>query len=84
MTRDADAQCDASAFAGDSHVVLIGLVHLCAMGAAIGAAALIRLIDSDVDWPLTGFAATARYLGGTGAGMALRERETRRANAEAR
>lgn len=38
------------------------VIQVAAIGAALGAATLIGLIDSGVAWPLGGFAATALYL----------------------
>jgi hypothetical protein len=42
---------------------LIGMVHFVAVGAALGVATLVSLIDSGVVWPLGSFVATATYLG---------------------
>jgi hypothetical protein len=39
-----------------------GMVHLLAVGAALGAATLVALIHSVVAWPLGAFVATATYL----------------------
>ena len=39
-----------------------GMIHLIAAGAAVGAAALVALIESGVTWPLGAFVATATYL----------------------
>jgi hypothetical protein len=39
-----------------------GVAHVAAVGAAIGAAALIARIGGGVAWPLASFAATAVYL----------------------
>ena len=47
-----------------------------AIGAAVGAAALVGLIPSTVAWPLGGFAATAVYLCGLSVESALRDVET--------
>lgn len=40
-----------------------GMLHLIAVGGALGAATLVALIPSAVAWPLGSFAATATYLG---------------------
>jgi hypothetical protein len=39
-----------------------GMAHFLAVGAALGAAALIAMIHSGIAWPLGAFAATATYL----------------------
>jgi hypothetical protein len=40
-----------------------GMLHLVAVGGALGAATLVGLIPSGVAWPLGSFAATSTYLG---------------------
>ena len=39
-----------------------GMVHLLAVGGALGAATLVALIHSGIAWPLGAFVATATYL----------------------
>ncbi len=39
-----------------------GMVHLFAVGGALGASTLVALIHSNLDWPLGAFVATATYL----------------------
>lgn len=39
-----------------------GMLHLVAVGAALGAATLVALIHSGIAWPLGAFVATATYL----------------------
>ena len=58
--------------AGRPHVLLGALVQVAAIGAAVGAVAALAQIPSGIDWPLGGFAATAVYLTGTAASVALR------------
>jgi hypothetical protein len=41
-----------------------GMIHFLAIGAALGAVALVALIQSAVAWPLGAFVATATYLAG--------------------
>ena len=48
------------------------VIQIAAIGAAVGAATLIGLIDSAVAWPLAGFAATALYLAAVSLEPALR------------
>ena len=52
-----------------------GAIHLAAIGLAIGSAALIAQINSDVAWLLAPFAATVLYLGVSSVEKALLERE---------
>lgn len=59
--------------AGSPHVLRAGVVHVAAVGSALGAVALIGLIASGVVWPLGSFAATLLYLGITAVELALRE-----------
>lgn len=51
-----------------------GMVHFLAVGAALGAAALIALIHSGVAWPLGAFVATLTYLGLASLELALAAR----------
>jgi ribosomal protein S18 acetylase RimI-like enzyme len=51
--------------------VLAGTMHLLAAGAAVGAAALLAELGGWEAWPLGSFAATAIYLLGAGAELAL-------------
>jgi hypothetical protein len=57
------------------HLVRAGVLHVTAIGAAIGAAALVGNIDSDVAWPLGAFAAVTVYLCVSAVELTLRERE---------
>jgi hypothetical protein len=60
--------------------VLTGMFHWFAVGAAIGAAALLAEIHGRVAWPLAAFATTAIYLLGASAQLAfLAARRRRRA-----
>lgn len=60
---------------GSAHLLRAGAIHLAAIGSALGAAALVAVISSEVAWALGGFAATAVYLGVSAVEMAIFERE---------
>jgi hypothetical protein len=51
--------------------ILAGLLHWFAVGAAVGAAALVSLIPGWVAWPLASLLATLLYLLGASAQLAL-------------
>jgi hypothetical protein len=51
--------------------VLAGLLHWFAVGAAVGAAALVALIPGWVAWPLASLSATLLYLVGASAQLAF-------------
>ena len=44
------------------NVLLTGALHLAAIGAAVGTATLVGLLDTWGAWPLAGFGATLAYL----------------------
>lgn len=58
---------------GDRHLLRAGAIHVVAIGLAIGAAALVALIDTVLAWALGTFAATLVYLSATAVDMALEE-----------
>jgi hypothetical protein len=72
------SQVSPSQLASDQHALRTGVIHVATIAAAVGAVALIALIDAWVVWPLGGFAATLVYFVGTGAAMALHERDEQR------
>jgi len=73
------SQVSPSQLASDEHALRTGVIHVATIAAAVGAVALVALIDTWVVWPLGGFIATLVYFVGTGAAMALHERDERRA-----
>jgi hypothetical protein len=64
--------------------VVAGMLHWFAVGAAVGAAALLAKIDGWVAWPLGSFAATTLYLLGASAQLALVAARNRRGVASPR
>ena len=65
---------------GSPHFVRAGVVHLAAIGSAIGAAALLGGLDSGVAWPAGGFAATLLYIVVATVELGLLETEDERAS----
>lgn len=53
---------------------LAGALDLFAVGAAVGAAALLAMIPSWVAWPLTSLGATVLYMGAASIQLAVAER----------
>jgi hypothetical protein len=51
--------------------LVAGILHWFAVGAAVGAAALVALIPGWVAWPLASLSATLMYLIGASAQLAL-------------
>jgi hypothetical protein len=72
------SQVAPSQLASDRHALGTGAIHVATIAAAVGAVALVALIDAWVVWPLGGFLATLVYFVGTGAAMALHERDEQR------
>lgn len=64
--------------------VVVGMLHWFAVGAAVGAAALLAKIHGWVAWPLGSFAATTLYLLGASAQLALVAARNRRTVASSR
>jgi hypothetical protein len=76
-----DSQVSPSQLASDRHALRTGVIHVVTIAAAVGAVALVALIDAWVMWPLGGFVATFVYFVGTGAAMALHEHDEQRSRA---
>jgi hypothetical protein len=69
-----EAKPEAPAGTGSDEPNLFGALaaQIAAIGAAVGAVVAIAQLPWAADWPLAGFAATALYMCGTAAGVALR------------
>ena len=74
LTKAAEGEAQAQ-LTRSPHLVRAGLIHVTAIGGAIGAAALVARIDSAAAWPLATFAATLLYLGVSSVEKALTELE---------
>jgi hypothetical protein len=68
--RRADKPAD-SGLGSAGQPVLGGVLHVLAIGAALGAAALLAEVSSWFAWPLAFFGATAAYLLGSGVAIGL-------------
>ncbi len=62
---------------GQSARALAGALDAFAVGAAVGAAALLSMLPSWVAWPITSFCATTVYLVGASIQLAVAERRER-------
>lgn len=71
LSQEESGGSDPVDVAASPHVVRAGIVHLAAIGLAIGAAALLAQIPSGVAWPLASLAATTIYLSLTSVEIAL-------------
>ena len=63
-----------------SDLLATGMTHVAAVGAAVGAAALIAHLASGVVWPLASFVATTAYLVLASLQLAIARRQGRRSS----
>ena len=74
LSRATEGEADAQ-LTRSPHLFRAGALHVAAIAAAIGSAALIAKIPSVVAWPLASLAGTLLYLGVSSLEIALLERE---------
>lgn len=73
LTSNAEGEAE-SQLTRSPHLLRAGVVHVAAIGLAVGSAALVAQIPGFVAWPLASFAATLCYLGVSSVEIALLER----------
>ncbi|MDQ4131109.1 MAG: hypothetical protein M3133_08995 [Actinomycetota bacterium] len=73
LTRRAEGEAQ-SQLTRSPHLARAGVIHVAAIGASVGAAALIAQIPGGAAWALASFAQTLLYLGISPVEMALLER----------
>jgi hypothetical protein len=78
LASTAIAACNAAVLDGGSERVAAGMLNLLAVGAALGSAVVLARTPGRLAWLLTSLAATALYLLGASAQLALVDRRARR------